>query len=86
MYIYMDFGTYEKFMTDSKYDLRSSSGSVVLDGEGRLVSMEFTADISRTAVNGQVVDGTLSYSKTFCAFDEDVTLPTEAPEEMLSVA
>lgn len=86
MYIYMDFGTYEKFMTDSKYDLRSSSGTVVLDGEGRLVSMEFTADISRTAVNGQVVDGTLSYSKTFCAFDEDVTLPTEAPEEMLSVA
>ena len=86
MYMYMDDNTYEKFLTDSTHELRSCSGVVVLDGDGQLVSMEFTADISRTAVNGSTVDGTLSYSKTVKAVDEDVTLPGEAPEELLTTA
>ena len=86
MACYMNYNDYDDFAEGSTHEFRDGSGTLRLDSEGRLRSVEFSADICRTAVSGRTVDGTLTYKKEILAYDDAVTLPGAEEEEALGAA
>lgn len=79
----MSYESLETFREDSTCVVESGSGKVLLDESGALKSIELTATLCRTAVNGEEVSGTLTYKKVFNAFDDAVVFPgQEEAEEM----
>ena len=79
----MSYESLETFRENSTCEVESGSGKVLLDESGVLKSIELTATLCRTAVNGEKVSGTLTYKKVFNAFDDAVVFPgQEEAEEM----